>query len=374
VAYTFGKKPELALETAVAAVRRATAAGGGNPRHPRVIEARSVHGRALAEAGRVTEAVEVLSRAVADASELFGPSAMMVGFFLQNLSRIEVDAGEPRRALVHSERALEILGEHAGRDSYTYAAGLGARASALLAARRAVEALPDLSSAIETFSKRHGPTHERVLLARALRARALGYLGREREARAEIEQVVSRETATPEGPKAETLYTLGLLGRLAGAHDEALRSQQEASSRIPPGPRQGLLRMRVLTEIGIGQVELGRHAEAAGSLQQAIDVYREVQGKVSPDRADALVALGRARMGLGEPAEALPLLEEADAFWRELDPENRWAGEAALWLGRCYAARGRGPEARRALSRAQRILSRSPIPTDARLVGVARGP
>jgi hypothetical protein len=38
---------------------------------------------------------------------------------------------------------------------------------------------------------------------------------------------------------------------------------------------------------------------------------------------------------------ALSLLEKADAFWREFGPDNRWPGQAALWLGRCYLALGR---------------------------------
>jgi hypothetical protein len=65
------------------------------------------------------------------------------------------------------------------------------------------------------------------------------------------------------------------------------------------------------------------------------------------------------------------LLEEADAFWRRFDADNRWAGDAALWLGRCYADLDRHAEARAVLARAARILSRSPIPSDAKLVRLA---
>lgn len=77
-------------------------------------------------------------------------------------------------------------------------------------------------------------------------------------------------------------------------------------------------------------------------------------------------------MTAGRPVDALPLLQEADRFWSDFDPHNRWAGEAALWLGRCYVALGRRSQTRPALSQASRILSRSPISTDAKLLQLAQ--
>ncbi len=130
--------------------------------------------------------------------------------------------------------------------------------------------------------------------------------------------------------------------------------------------------MRVLIEFGLDQLELGKRGEASVALEEALGLSRRLQAATAPERADALVGLGRARMSLGHPVEALPLLEEADASWRGFDPENRWAGEAALWLGECQAALGRDREAARSLSRAEKILARSPLSTDVRLVRLAR--
>ena len=69
---------------------------------------------------------------------------------------------------------------------------------------------------------------------------------------------------------------------------------------------------------------------------------------------------------------AKPLLEEADAYWRDLNPASRWAGEAALWLGRAYLALGQNAEAGEAFNRAERILLASPLPADAELARLAR--
>ena len=61
--------------------------------------------------------------------------------------------------------------------------------------------------------------------------------------------------------------------------------------------------------------------------------------------ADVFVGLGRVKMRQGRFVEALPLLEKADSFWRSFDAENRWAGEAALWLARCQQALKRSADA-----------------------------
>lgn len=111
---------------------------------------------------------------------------------------------------------------------------------------------------------------------------------------------------------------------------------------------------------------------AVRSLSEGRSLLEDAQKDMTPAQADAWVGLGRARMGQSRPAEALPLLEAADRFWREFDAENRWAGEAAFWLGRCYAALGRAADARRALTRAERLLSHSPMPSDSKLVRLAR--
>jgi tetratricopeptide (TPR) repeat protein len=131
--------------------------------------------------------------------------------------------------------------------------------------------------------------------------------------------------------------------------------------------------MAVLTEIGIDQIEMGSNADAESSLERAITLIGRQQRRPTPLRADALVGLGRVRLGLGRPSDALAPLREADAFWSGLgEGGGRWGGEAALWLGRCYAALGREAEGRAADSRARTSLSRSPLPADARLLRLVR--
>ena len=370
-AYQYTKQPALGLEAARDAYRRALDVHQGQAKHPRVIEARQVYGRALAEVGQPEPAVEQLTRAVQDASEVFGPASLMVGFFSQNLVPLLLEVGANAQALETGDRAVAILSQHADPGSYTLAAAIGHRGLARLASRRAGAALEDLTRAQEAFGRSLGPEHARTISTRVQRALALAYLGRTAEAAQDIAGALERQRASGDPSVPVSLHVLGVVERLAGNPEQALRAQREALAAIPAGPRSERQRMAVRLEAGIDQLDLGHEAQALPDLEQALALTRRLQRRATPLRADALVGLGRARLGLGQPAQAAPFLEEAAGFWHEADAGSRWAGEATLWLGRCYGMLDRSAEAGPALARARAILSRSPIPADARLVGLA---
>ena len=82
--------------------------------------------------------------------------------------------------------------------------------------------------------------------------------------------------------------------------------------------------------------------------------------------------MARVQLHLGNSAAALSLAQRADLAWSQLDAESRWAGEAALWLGRSYLALGRRTDGMEALRRAERVLAHSPLPSDVRLRRLAQ--
>jgi tetratricopeptide (TPR) repeat protein len=313
----------------------------GNEKHPLVIEVRAVLGRALGEAGNPERAVEELSSAVRDAAEVFGDSSMMVGFYSQNLVGHLLDLGELEAALEASDRSRAILSEHAEPESYTFAAVRRMRGMSLLTARRSTEALSDLTAAAETFAKVLGPTHEATLSGRAYRALALAYAGSVGDALEELQSVVNRSRESGSPATSVALRVLGTVMRIAGEPEEALRLHEESRNAIVEGPKAGRERILVLTEIGLDQVELERYAEAAVALEQSLDWLARLNRRPTPQRADALLGLGRALLGLGRPGDALEAIEQADELWKGWDPDSRWARETALWLGRCHETLGR---------------------------------
>jgi len=364
-AFMASVKPGVDLEAAERAFAEAHAPGTGAARaarDPKAIETRFTFGRALAEAGQLERGIAEMLRAEGDAAARFGVDSFVVGTLMANRAAFQLDAGDLGPALQASERVVQVFERLTAPDSYPFAAARFRRGVARLAVRRPDLALPDLTLAADSQQALLGRTHERTLAARTERALALALLGRLGEAEAEVAAALARPRAG-DAPLDRARHVQGLVFRLAGDPAAALRLQQAALASVREGPAADWARMRVLAEVGLDQAELGAFAEAAATLEEALRLFERCQRGLTPEHADALVGLGRARLALGDAPGALAPLAQADRFWRETDPEGRWAGEAARWLGRAQAALGQ-PEAQGTLARAARLLAASPRPGD----------
>lgn len=341
VAFLNMKKPLKAIEAADWAYRHVLQSFGGNERHPTVIEVRAGFGRVLGEAGKPERAVEELSRVVSDASDVFGDSSMRVGLFSQTLATFLLDTGDLDAALGASERSRKIISQHAQPESYVLAGATRLRGISFLLARKDRPALEDLTTATKTYVKVLGPTHDATLATRAHRALALAYTGSVRAAADELENVVDAGRKSRSPATSVALRVFGSVRRMAGDAEQALRLHEGALGAIVEGPRAERERTLVLMEIGLDQVALHRNTEAAASLEEALERFGRLYKNPTPQRADALLGLGRARLGLGHPETAIEPLEEADELFRGWDPRSPSAREAALWRRRCQEALGR---------------------------------
>ena len=364
-AFLASVKPGVDLEAAERAFLEAHAPGPGASRaarDPRAIETRFTFGRALAEAGQLERGIAEMVRAEGDAAARFGVDSFVVGSLMATRAAFQLDAGDLGPALQASERVVQVFGRLTAPDSYPYAAARFRRGVARLAVRRPDLALPDLTLAADSQQALLGRSHERTLAARTERALALALLGRLGEAEAEVAGVLARPRSG-DAPLDRARHVQGVVFRLAGDPATALRLQRAALASVREGPSADWSRMRVLAELGLDQLELGAAAEAAATLAEALRLFDRCQRGVTPEHADALIGLGRARLAQGDAAGALAPLAEADRAWREAAPSGRWAGEAAHWLGRAQAALDR-PEAAATLARAARLLAASPRPGD----------
>jgi Tfp pilus assembly protein PilF len=119
----------------------------------------------------------------------------------------------------------------------------------------------------------------------------------------------------------------------------ALQHLQPLAESSTPAPKWQRERMRARAQIGLVQLDQGAAAQAILSLEAALAEFERLETRVTPARAEALAGLGRAHLAQGDPAKALPLLEQADRFWRGFDPASRAATAAAEGLARARAAR-----------------------------------
>ena len=165
------------------------------------------------------------------------------------------------------------------------------------------------------------------------------------------------------------MRNLGTSLRLQGRYQESLEWFEKAlvAAAIHHNHRgdhaQGLL------EAGLARLELGEFDTAQQLFTRADALFDDVHKQhTTPARAELLVGMARVQVQRRDYVNALQSAQKADLFWRDFDPDNRGAGEAALWLGRSYLALGRNAEAREALGRARSVLSRSRLPSDVKLL------
>ena len=367
-------KAEERVELAVSGYRRAYELAletyANHPRHPRVLWAQMGYANTLALDGRPKEALPYSQAAATAAAEIFGADSVMVGFFLNSLASIQIEVGEIQAAIESSRKSLAIYERTRQRGTRDHSSRLRGLGRELLAARRPGEALQPLAAALDMSVRLEDVRGQRTGAAHY--GLALSQLGRFEEAEALLVPIVNADEGRWTRARMLAVWHLGTMRRMQGDAHAALAKLDEALALARERPRSELDRGQMLVEIGRAQFDLTQYMKAIGSLSAARELLEAAQVRPTPDHADALMALGRAHLALGQSQTAVAMLERTDAFWRDFDPENRWSGEAALWLGRCQLALGRKGEADASLNRAERILSRSVAPSDRKLAQVAR--
>jgi serine/threonine-protein kinase len=293
--YRLSRTHDEALDAATSAYGHAVAVFGTAPRHPRILEGRLLYGRALGEAGDPMQGVEHLVKAVSDAAEVFGPGSRMVGVFSVPLAEFQMQTGRTEAAVESSRTAVGIIARHTEPQSFRYAAAVHQRGMAQLAARRAAEAIPDMTFAVETVTQALSPGHAVTRSYQADRALALAHAGQLRQARSALESLLPDAGSPVDAAQSRALFVMGVVSRLTGDFTAALQFQHRALESIPANRSADLRRMKVLTEIGMTLLDLGQTRQAVTSLESALAISRRLQIDSAPDRADILTAVSRAK-------------------------------------------------------------------------------
>ena len=357
-AHQYGDRdPQHSLAEAERGLRFAQAAYPGQPKHPRVIYARDVYGRALCHAGHPDQSYAEMTRALEDAREALGAASPLVGMISINRVTCERRLGHLSAALEDNTRGLAIRGPAMARDSRAWGNMHLSRGATLLALRRGPEALADLTPAVESLTRALGPTHRMTLSARLNRALALAEVGRGAEAREEIGALEALQDAHHESLSLE--WIAGRIARITGRPEEAAARQRRALERLPDDPARQWYLMRVLVEMGLAELGRGLPGRAEASLRDALALAGTELREEVPFQAEAWVGLGRALLLQGRNGESIEPLRKADAFWRRFDPRNPAGVEAAQVLGTALERMGRSGEARATLARVAQLRATS---------------
>jgi eukaryotic-like serine/threonine-protein kinase len=372
-AYSYADKPAEALAASKAAFQLARTLYEDNPLNPGMFTARMGYARALRAAGQHDAAISHFERACADSAKLHGDSSSITGTCIQNMVQPLLLTGRIDEALTYSERAFRISESSKAPGSMAAEATANAWGKSLLAARRAAQAEQLFQRVQSSAAKIFGAEHEftaRALLDRAL---ALAYAGRVQDAKQHGAAVPAVARASSRRLEQRALFVAGVTHRIAGDYALALSTQRQAraiTAQLESGSRGAgeVDDANVVREIGMLHVELDQLEAARPALEEAIARYGALYPHTTPDRAEALMALARLKLSSGDAAGAVPLLEDADRAWSQLDPESRWAGEVAFWLAQAHSALGQHSQAEATFERAKRLLADSPWRSDAQLL------
>jgi tetratricopeptide (TPR) repeat protein len=363
---------EDALAEAEKTLHIVRAAHQREPRHPHVLDARMIYGRALGNADRLEEAIAEIAAAAQVAREVFGAESQTVAFYLQNLARFQRKQGDLRGTLASASEALAIQSKIARHDSFNFLGALFTHAMALGAVRRNVEALDELETVAAGYSAVFGSSHPETLSARINRASLLPYSGRGSEAKAELKRIVDLRRGDDAYRRFVPLFVLGRVYRLEGEYEQALEVQKNARVLLGDDPARLADQVNLAVEVGLASLELGRGAEAREAFEFARANQVPTGSGASPGAADLSLAFARLALLEHDPGRALPLLMEVEEFWRNFDAGNRGAGVAAAWLGRCYLALRDSGAAKSAFARARPLLQVSKLSSDRNLLRLSQ--
>jgi tetratricopeptide (TPR) repeat protein len=249
---------------------------------------------ALTREGPPAEAIDELTTLVVDARRVLGPRHPNVEYAMRILATTRLDAGDASGA-VEALRALLAVNE---QSSHGGANGLAMShyhlATALAAARQHEEALQHFAAAAGFFREAGGPDDRMALRSLSLHALVQSRLGRLDAAAREFEALARAPHAGPE--KAMHALRFAQLRSLQGEHDEAIALARAGADivRVAQGATNEAL---ATADSALGTILLagGRAQEAIEPLQHAVQIYAKKQIMQSPDQADALAALDRAR-------------------------------------------------------------------------------
>ena len=257
-----------------------------------VLMARKQLGAALAEEGRLKEALNELSILRDDTIRFLGPNHHQSEHAAYSLGAAQLIAGDFAGAVASFETALAI--QRANPAGGPRALGIQHQnlAAALNGLRRRDEALAHLDTALALFAEAGPASAAQAQTARSNRALTLTLLGRLSEA--DLEFAALADAPFQGAAKAVHASRLSTLRSLQGRHDEAVALAQSAHAAVAADSSKAA-RAIVGHALGDDLLRAGRAGDAVAPLTEAVQLYGEQRIMITPDQAEATDLLGRAR-------------------------------------------------------------------------------
>ncbi len=316
-------------------------------------------------AGRPTEALQHLERALALQEKELGPGHVDLAHTLNTLAGVQLDQTRFAEARESSERALALREKVLGPEHPEVAASLHVLGSIVREMEDMPTALSLTQRALALRERALGPEHPEVASSATNVAIILTELGRLEESRPLLLRALAiRERV--QGPDhvevGVALNGLGVLAFLRHENEEALHSFQRSLAI----KEKAVGKAHPSTALALGNIaivlhRLGRHEEALAWHQRALELRLKTFGERHDDVAFSLAERGNVYRALGRLAEAWDDYANALRIYRELGREKASTAASPLQgMAEVHLVRGQASQAVALFEQALRLLEAVP--------------
>jgi serine/threonine protein kinase len=338
-AYLHEGKPDKAYPIAEQAFRAASLSTGGTGANVLLVDTELTYGSALVQTGHPEDGITHLETAARNAEAIYGPNSDAAASSYSWLSIAYRKLGDLAPAITQDRRALAIYEQQTTGVNSTVLTGVRiGLARLLLQARQSQQAIDTCAGISAPLLEQYPEGDRHRTECQRIDGLALAYLGHLDDANAVILANIAARRPGEKTSLAESLGAMGALQGLRGKWQDSAQWYQQALDVLAASTADSTARAEVLAGIGLAVLELDQVEAAEARLREGNQMYARLYKKMNPGWADTLVGLGRISLEQNKAGDAVPMLSEADSFWRQFDSHSRWANEAAYWLGRAQRA------------------------------------
>jgi eukaryotic-like serine/threonine-protein kinase len=356
--YSKFERHEEALSSAKLAWTRAVESFGDQRPHFMLQTVERFYGNALALSGRPRDAITHLRRSSDDFGSLHGNETYVVVSSRFALGRALAEVGRLGEAIKLQREIVAAQLKGPSVEGEARARSVRALTRYLTNARRDDEARQVNFTFDEVNSRvRDSPGSNPIL--DGLRSAEIEVfsgnidLGEERAQQLLVDPKASVDSQAP------ILTLLATISRFKRKPERAVMLLDGLQAHDSFDKLNAAAKSIVFAERGVALLELANIEGARSALSQCHALYVIAQQDVSPLNATCVLGMARLQILEGHAADAINTVVPLEKSWVEINPESPWHGEALYWLSRAQSQLGHTEQAKDNMARARVMLAKS---------------
>ncbi|MDH4049307.1 MAG: serine/threonine protein kinase [Gammaproteobacteria bacterium] len=334
-AFLHNDKAKEVLPEAERLVAGVEAAHPGQTTHPRVLDARYLYARALADSGFPSAAIQQFALVLSGAQEVFGTNSSFEAYVRHHDARARYENGDIRGALASMERSREIFAPLLDQRSTASGISEAAYGQFLLSSGQYEQSAVHLKAAVATLGELVGKDALSTRTNEALLAISFAKMARFAEARMALKRAAGIDGTLTSNAIVNLYHVQGIVERLAGNAAQSVQLQRASLEALEDGPKTRWARARILGELGLALFHAGEAEKAEQSLALSLAEFADLQSQVTPQTAELHQAFGELAFRRGDLSIALDHFSAGHEFWGEFAPESDQAKVAERWVDAC---------------------------------------